>query len=163
MNQIVKILLLVVLVATSVSCNKAEQPNSLQKVLDDGVLRVGTNYGLTTYYHGATGPVGFEYELAAGFADFLNVRLEVFPYYTLNELFPQLENGHLDLIASGITVTPERTELFRFGPAYQDVSQKLVFKQGNERPRNPAQLTGNLTIIAGSSHAETLRLAATGS
>ena len=158
MKHFARVILATGLILVSTACDRTKQPSSLQKILDEGVLRVGTNYGLTTYYHGATGPVGFEYELAAGFADFLNVRLEVFPYYTLNELFPQLQNGHVDLIASGITITPERTEQFRFGPAYQDVSQKLVFKQGNIRPRTPEQLTGNLTIIAGSSHAETLRL-----
>lgn len=157
MKYFIRAFFTVCLILSIGACDKIKQPSSLQKILDEGVLRVGTNYGLTTYYYGATGPVGFEYELAAGFADYLNVRLEVFPYYTLNELFPQLQNRHLDLIAAGITVTPERTELFRFGPAYQDVSQKLVFKQGNERPRSPQDLTGNLSVIAGSSHAETLR------
>ena len=81
----------------------------------------------------------------------------MFPYYTLTELFPQLEDRHLDLIAAGVSVTPERIQQFRFGPAYQDVSQKLVFKQGNERPREVEDLVGSLTIISGSSHAETLR------
>jgi membrane-bound lytic murein transglycosylase F len=139
------------------ACDTAEKTSRLEKILQDGVLRVGTNYGLTTYYNGATGPEGFEYELAAGFADYLGVRLEVFPYYTLNELFPQLKNHYLDLIAAGISMTPERMEQFRFGPAYQDVSQKLVFKQGNVRPRSATDLTGSLAVIAASSHSETLR------
>lgn len=139
------------------ACEAPSKSSSLQKVLDEGVLKVGTNYGLTTYYNGATGPEGFEYELAVGFADYLGVRLEVFPFYNLSELFPQLEEQYLDIIAAGVSVTPERSSQFRFGPAYQDVSQKLVFKQGNERPRTPDDLVGNLTIIAGSSHAESLR------
>ena len=71
------------------ACKDDRQSNSLNDVLDSGVLKVGTTYGLTTYYNGATGPVGFEYELADGFAQYLGVKLEVFPYYTLNELFPQ--------------------------------------------------------------------------
>jgi membrane-bound lytic murein transglycosylase F len=138
-------------------CNEVQQSSSLGDVLDNGVLKVGTTYGLTTYYNGATGPVGFEYELAEGFANYLGVKLEVFPYYNLNELFPQLENQHLDVIAAGISVSPERDAMYRFGPAYQDVSQKLVFKQGAIRPRGIDDLTGDLTIIAGSSHSESLR------
>lgn len=138
-------------------CDAPQKVSRLETILQDGVLRVGTNYGLTTYYNGATGPEGFEYELAAGFADYLGVRLEVFPYYTLNELFPQLQNNYLDLIAAGISMTPERKTQFRFGPAYQDVSQKLVFKQGNIRPRSATDLTGSLAVIAASSHSETLR------
>jgi membrane-bound lytic murein transglycosylase F len=148
-------LLLICLLLTS--CDNSDQQNSLQKVLNDGVLKVGTNYGLTTYYNGANGPEGFEYELAVGFADYLGVKLEVFPYYTLNELFPQLHNKHLDIIAAGIGVTPERIAEFRFGPAYQDVSQEVVFKQGLPRPRQIEDLTGSLRVVAGSSHAETLR------
>lgn len=118
---------------------------------------MGTNYGLTTYYNGPTGPQGFEYELAVGFADYLGVNLDVHPYYTLNEMFPQLNNQHLDIIASGISVTPERSLQYKFGPAYQDVSQKLVFKQGKVRPRSATDLVGKLTVVAGSSHTETLR------
>ncbi len=126
-------------------------------MLDTGVLRVGTIYGLTTYYNGPNGPEGFEYELAAGFAEYLGVKLEIFPYYTVNELFPQLDNSHLDVIAAGINVSPERYAQYRFGPAYQNVSQKLVFKQGDVRPRELDDLTGDFMVVAGSGHSETLR------
>lgn len=157
MIKSIKAFLVLCLVYVVSACEQPQQASTLENILDSGVLKVGTNYGLTTYYNGAIGPEGFEYELAEGFADYLGVRLEVFPFYTLNELFPQLDNHHLDLIAAGISVTPERAEHFRFGPAYQDVSQKLVFKQGNPWPRSVDDLTSELLIIAGSSHAETLR------
>ncbi|WP_254700664.1 membrane-bound lytic murein transglycosylase MltF [Paraglaciecola mesophila] len=139
------------------ACDEPKKQDSLQQVLDTGILRVGTIYGLTTYYNGPNGPEGFEYELAAGFADYLGVKLEIFPYYTVNELFPQLNNAHFDVIAAGINVSPERYSQFRFGPAYQNVSQKLVFKQGDVRPRELEDLTGNFMVVAGSGHSETLR------
>ena len=137
-------------------CNDIKQSSSLGEILDAGVLKVGTTYGLTTYYNGATGPVGFEYELASGFADYLGVKLKVFPYYNLDDLFPQLADTHLDMIAAGISVSPERFEKFKFGPGYQRVSEKLVFKQGKEWPRNISDLKGELVIAAGSSHQESL-------
>lgn len=137
-------------------CNEVKQQPILAQVFDAGVLKVGTTYGLTTYYNGATGPVGFEYELAEGFANYLGVKLEVFPYYNLDELFPQLQNAHIDLIAAGISVSPKRYEAFKFGPAYQRVSEKLVFKQGKPWPRTVDELDGELVIAAGSSHHESL-------
>jgi membrane-bound lytic murein transglycosylase F len=148
------VLLLSLLLA---SCRVPEQTNSLQAILESGVLKVGTNYGLTTYYYGAQGAQGFEFELASGFAEYLGVKLEVYPFYTLTELFPQLEQQRIDLIASGITVTPNRKKRFRFGPAYQHVSQKVVFKQGNVRPRKLQDLKGELVVLANSSHVETLQ------
>nr|WP_156896305.1 membrane-bound lytic murein transglycosylase MltF [Aestuariibacter salexigens] len=144
-------------VGALVACTTPSQQNHLQRIIDTGVLKVGTQFGRSTYYNGATGPEGFEYELAAGFADYLGVRLEVFAYYNLGELFPQVQNGHIDLVAAGISMTPERQQQYRFGPAYQDVSQKLVFKQGADRPRRVEDLTGELIVVAESSHAETLR------
>lgn len=137
-------------------CNEHEKNSSLGQVLDSGVLKVGTTYGLTTYYNGPTGPVGFEYELANGFAEYLGVKLEVLPYYNLSELFPQLSDNHLDMIASGITVSLERKQTLKFGPAYQQASEKLVFKQGKKWPRKIEDLSGELMVIAGSSHNETL-------
>lgn len=137
-------------------CNDIKQSSSLGDVLDAGVLKVGTTYGLTTYYNGATGPVGFEYELAEGFAGYLGVKLEVFPYYNLNDLLPQLADAHLDMIAAGISVTPERHRRFKFGPGYQRVSEKLVFKQGKEWPRAIKDLKGKLVVASGSSHHESL-------
>lgn len=86
----------------------------------------------------------------------MGVKLEVFPYYNLNDLFPQLSDDNLDMIAAGISVSPERYQKFKFGPGYQRVSEKLVFKQGNVWPRTVDDLDGQLVITAGSSHHESL-------
>ncbi|MEP0356236.1 membrane-bound lytic murein transglycosylase MltF [Paraglaciecola sp.] len=145
------------MIITMTSCNDVKQSSSLTNILDSGILKIGTTYGLTTYYNGPTGPVGFEYELAEGFADYLGVKLEVFPYYNLNELFPQLQNSHIDVIAAGIVVSPERFNNFRFGPGYQRVTEKLVFKQGDVWPRKIEDINGELLVVAGSSHNESLR------
>jgi membrane-bound lytic murein transglycosylase F len=138
-------------------CDEPRKSNSLKKVLDAGVLKVGTQYGVTSYYNSASGPQGYEYEMAKGFADYLGVELEILPYYAVNELFPQLEKQQIDIIASALVNTPERQTLFRFGPAYQYVSQKLVFKQGEERPRDINQVDGTLLITSDSNHASALK------
>lgn len=138
------------------SCDRAPSQSSLGLVLERGVLKVGTLYGLTTYYTGPGGPEGFEYELAKGFADYLGVKLEIFPYYSLSQSFYHLEQQNLDLLAAELTVTRQRAEHFRFGPPYQQVSQKLVFKQGQQRPRDVSDLSGSLIVVADSSHTDTL-------
>ncbi|WP_100655869.1 membrane-bound lytic murein transglycosylase MltF [Alteromonas flava] len=152
-----KLLLLISIAMLIISaCAEPPHVSSLQRILDTGVLKVGTNYGRTTYYNGVSGKEGFEYELAKGFADYLGVELEVYPYYSIDDLFPQLANDHIDVVAAGISMTPRRLQQFDFGPAYQDVSQKLVYLQGNTRPRDISQLNGELVVVQGSSHAETL-------
>lgn len=152
------IFLIIIFSLMLLGCSEPKQSNSLQQVLDRGVLKVGTSYGATTYYHGAQGPQGFEYELAAGFANYLGVRLEVYPFHSLGELFPKLEQDRIDIIAAAMITTPQRAEEYRFGPSYQRVSQKLVYKQGVKRPREIEDLSGSLTVVADSSYAETLRV-----
>lgn len=153
--------MLLVLVACQDQTPRApEESNQLERILSRGELRVGTRYSDTTYYEGANGPAGLDYELAAMFADYLGVKLVIKPSYSLAELFPKLEQGQYDLLAAGLTVTPERRKHFRFSPAYEAVSQKLVYKRGNPRPRDFDDLHGSLMVMAFSAHAEQLAKAA---
>ncbi|MCU7554950.1 membrane-bound lytic murein transglycosylase MltF [Alteromonas sp. ASW11-19] len=142
------------------SCSPAPVPNALSQLIDRQVLRVGTLYGRTTYYHGPDGPKGFEYELAKGFADYLGVELQVYPFYSYDTMLTQLQDGTLDIVASGDAVTSSLEDNFAFGPAYQQVSQKLVFRQGNERPRGLEDIVDPLLVVEGSSHARLLSSAA---
>ncbi len=137
-------------------CKSEPSPANLQRIIDRGYVTVGTLYGNTSYYLDAEGAAGFEYELAQKYANFLGVELKMLPSYNLNELFEQLNNGEVDLLAAGLSVTDERLQEYRFAPSYDDVSQKLVFKQGNIRPRELSDLTGKLAIVAESSHVENL-------
>lgn len=137
-------------------CKSDDHPADLQQIIDRGTLRVGTLFGPNSYYVDANGPSGFEYELAKKYADHLGVRLKIIPSYTLNELFPKIDNGEVDILAAGLSVTPERLKTYRFSPSYTEISQKLVFKQGRDWPRKIEDLTGSITVAAHSSHAENL-------
>ncbi|WP_232824736.1 membrane-bound lytic murein transglycosylase MltF [Algibacillus agarilyticus] len=137
-------------------CNNDKPLNHAERIKKAGEIKIGTLYGQTTYYINADGPAGFEYELMAGFAEYLGVKLNVVPAYHLREIFPRLQRQEIDFIAAGITVTPERLTHFRFAPPYKNISQKLVFKQGNTRPRTLNDLNGTLVVTQDSSHAEWL-------
>ncbi len=138
------------------ACETQKTSANLQRIIDRGYVTVGTLYGNTSYYLDAEGPAGFEYELAQEYAEYLGVELKMMPSYNLKELFQQLDNGSVDLLAAGLAVTDERLKNYHFSPSYDEVSQKLVFKQGNIRPRTLADLTGTLEVLEQSSHVESL-------
>jgi membrane-bound lytic murein transglycosylase F len=150
-------LLWVIFVTTLLSaCDKKTDTASLSRILDRGYINVGTIFGPTNYYSTANGFAGFEYELAKKYADSLNVELRIVPTYSLNELFIKLNTGEVDLLAAGLSITDKRLQRFRFAPSYETISQKLVFKQGNVRPRKVEDLTGTLMVMSGSSYVENL-------
>jgi membrane-bound lytic murein transglycosylase F len=148
---------LVIFITTALTaCDKKNAPSSLSRVLERGHINIGTIFGPTNYYTTANGFAGFEYELAKKYADSLNVELRIIPSYSLDDLFIKLNTGEVDVIAAGLSITEKRLQRFRFAPTYETISQKLVFKQGNVRPRKVEDLTGKLMVISGSSYVENL-------
>ncbi|PSW19697.1 membrane-bound lytic murein transglycosylase MltF [Photobacterium sanctipauli] len=142
-------------------CLWQEEPQTdLERIREDGVLRVGTLNNQLSYYIGSEGPTGLDYELARLFANKLGVKLEMKPMFTLSRLFPALERNEVDLLAAGLTMTEERLANFRAAPAYYYASQKVVYKKGQWRPRDLAdlaQIQGDFTIVKGSSYELTLQ------
>jgi membrane-bound lytic murein transglycosylase F len=53
-----------------------DKPNTLERVKEDGVLRVVTRNSPATYFQDRNGETGFEYELVKRFADDMGVKLE---------------------------------------------------------------------------------------
>lgn len=139
-----------------VSCSEPDGQTQLKKISTQNKIRIGTLVGASTFYQSTDGEQGFEFELAQAFADFVGVELEIVPFFNLSDLFPRLESGNIDIIASGLSINEERLNQYRFSPQYREISQKLVFKQGGKRPRNFTQLNGNLTVLSKSSHSDSL-------
>jgi membrane-bound lytic murein transglycosylase F len=138
------------------ACSKAD--TQLQQVLERGELQVITRNAATAYFEGPEGPRGIEYDLAKGFADSLGVKLKVVPSTNVSDVLHRLGKNEGDLAAAGLTVTAAREKMFRFTPPYQTVNQKVVYRSGNRRPANVADLAGRrLEVVSDSSHAERLR------
>ena len=131
--------------------------SQLEQIKDDGQLIVITRNSPTTYYEGPDGPAGLEYELAKMFADELGVELVLLVPDSLNDLLRQIEAGDAHIAAAGLTITPEREKKFRFGPAYQQISEQLIYNVSNIRPVSLSELDGSLEVVANSSHAERLK------
>lgn len=137
------------------SCSEP-QLSQLEQIKKRGVLKVITRNSPTTYYERADGYAGVEYELAESFAKSLGVKIDYQVEDNLKKIIEAVESGKADIAAAGLTVTSEREKQLRFGPDYQTITSKLVFKQGKKWPRNISQLDGELRVVAHSSYSQAL-------
>ena len=85
-----------------------DSSDNLQRIRDNGVLRVLTRNGSTTYYESQGAPAGFEYQLALAFANHLDVELEIIPVVSLDDVFSGLVNNQADIAAAALSITPAR-------------------------------------------------------
>ncbi len=149
-------LLPLALILQLLACS-TEPVSHLELVQERGKLIAVTRNAATTYYEGAEGPLGMEYELLRGFADELGVELQLVLAASPDAVLSTLEAGGADLAAAGLTVTEARQERLRFSHPYQQITQQLIYLGGNLRPRRPEDLlNGHLEILANSSHEELL-------
>lgn len=149
------------ILATTLIISGCQEPqiSQLEQIKRSGVLRVVTRNSPTTYYVERDGSAGIEYELATAFAEQLGVEPVFVAEDSIGGIFAALDSGRADIAAAGLTATLERKRDYLFGPAYQEVSAKLVFKQGKTWPRHFGQLEGNLKVVAGTSHSQLLMAA----
>lgn len=82
-----------------------------------GTLRIGVTSGEPTYYKADGVMKGFDYEMARVVADRLGAKPK-FVAMELNELFPALKAGKLDLIGAQVTMTTALEREFDFSVPY---------------------------------------------
>jgi membrane-bound lytic murein transglycosylase F len=146
---------LVLLILLTAACDLLPK-SQLDRVKDNGELHVLTRNSATTYYQGPHGPTGLEYDLAAGFAEYLGVKLKIETPESLNQILRKIKTGSADMAAAGLTVTAERQALLDFSTSYQRITPQLVYRVGMRTPTNLDELQGSLEVVTGSSHAERL-------
>lgn len=133
------------------------KPSALREIEQLGLLRVATINSPTTYYVGAAGPAGYEYDLAAGFAQRLGVGLEMVVAESPREALRLVREGKAHLAAASIVVSEEREKQFRFTPPVMAVRPQVVRVMGQNRPESLGELQGRLRVPRGSVYAEMLR------
>lgn len=127
---------------------KAE--NRIAAIQSRGELRVSTIDSPLTYATLNGKKFGLDYELAQEFADYLGVKLKVTVRQNISQLFDDLDNGNADLLAAGLVYNSERVKNYQPGPTYYSVSQQLVYRVGQYRPRTLATVNeSQLTIAPG--------------
>lgn len=126
-----------------------DQPSAIDKIKARGGVIMLTTNGATTYYLGAEGETGFEYELARAFAAELKLPLEVMTFNTAQQLKHALKIGQGDFIAAGLPAMANDQHLL-FGPIYETVAPTLVYRQGSSKPKDWNDLTeGNVAVVTG--------------
>ena len=124
--------------------------NRIAAIKARGVLRVSTLSSPLIYNRVNDKVVGLDYELAQSFADYLGVKLQITVRPTINKLFDDLDNGNADILAAGLVHNQERSKNYQPGPTYYSVSQQLVYRVGNTRPKTLANISdAQLTIAPG--------------
>jgi polar amino acid transport system substrate-binding protein len=92
----------------------------LQDVLNSGTLRVGVTLFAPWAARGTDGElVGFEVDVARQLAADMGVKAQLLSY-DVDRLVPALESGEIDIIAAGLTITPERALHVNFSNAYAE-------------------------------------------
>ncbi len=129
----------------------------VERIKDQGVLTVVTRNSPTTYYKDRDGPKGLEYELVQLFAAKLGVTAQFITPKSVANIIPWVveEKGHF--AAAGLSATKGRETRIKFAPAYQKITQQLIYLSGHKRPKKITDtIGGTLEVLTGSSHEEEL-------
>ena len=146
--------LAVVLSLFVLACSPQMEKSHLEKLQQRQVINIGILFNPTSYYIDASGAAGFEYELSQRLGEYLNLDVNLVPSFHIAELLPKLKSGHVDIVIGGIAKTESRAEAFRFAPPYFYIDQKLVFKQGRQRPKSFEEVDAPITVGSHTNHAE---------
>ena len=103
--------------------------DTLQRVVDFKVLKVGMsgNQPPMSMTNREGGMMGFDVDLARALADAMKVRLEIVPM-PFGELLDALEKDKVDMVMSGLSITPERTEMVSFVGPYMMSGKSILTK-----------------------------------
>lgn len=111
-------LLLPLIAALGALGASASTAGTLQQVLSRGNIRVGVTLAEPWALRNDSGDLeGFEIDVARKLAADMGVSVD-FLRYDFNEIIRALEAGEIDLIAAGLTITPERALHVNFSNPY---------------------------------------------
>ena len=102
---------------------------TLQRINDFQVLKVGmsANQPPMTMTNREGGLMGFDVDLAQALAAAMNVQLDI-KVMPFGELMSALEGDKIDLVISGMSITPERTEHVSFVGPYMMSGKSILTK-----------------------------------
>jgi membrane-bound lytic murein transglycosylase F len=145
------------IIATLLLGTCSQPPTVLEQIIDSGELRVVTRNLPSTYYLGASGPQGPEFELASQLAAELGVRLYIDSVPNAGDVIRELALHRAHIGAAGLTRGMRLPSQVAFGPPYQQVREHLIYRQGEARARNLRQVVNtHIEVVAGSSHVASL-------
>lgn len=117
----------------------ASQPTdpSLARIKQRGVLVLGSDipYGVMEFFDASGTPQGIDIDIVRAIADNLGVQLEI-KDISWDTLFTSLENNEIDLVASSVTITPERAATMLFSIPYFNGGQSILVRDNETTVRS---------------------------
>ncbi len=101
----------------------------LSEIKQSGVLKAILTNSSTSYFGYRGQPMGYEYDLLHRLADYLKLDIEIVVAQDNIDLYKQLMNGNVDLIAHGLTVTTPRAAYINFTDYLYLSHQVLIQKK----------------------------------
>ncbi len=145
---------------------QARYSDDLDDMIRRRVIRILTTYNKTNFFIDDGRPRGFEYEHLQQYKDYLKTRVRprswptVFMFIPMpfDQLLPALEEGRGDIVAAGLTITPERAARVAFTKPYiQDVKEIVVAAADVGGLAQIEDLSGrNVYVNSGTSYAQSL-------
>ena len=133
-------LLIFIVLSIALSCSCAKK-SALEKIREAGQITVITRNNAHCYYIYRDEPMGFEYDLAKAFSEYLGVKLKVItPHW--ERLIDMVNRGDGDFIAASLTITPSREELVDFSDEYLTIQQQAVIHKSNYEIQRLEDLVG---------------------
>ncbi len=141
----------------------------LEEIKARDTLKAITIYSNTSFFLYRGEPMGYDYELAQRFAQFLGVELEMIIAEDIDDVIPMLLRGEGDVIAYNLTVTKSRTQYIDFSYPLNFTQQVLVQRKPDnwrdmklheiemELVRNPVKLLNiDISVRRNSAYRERL-------
>jgi peptidoglycan lytic transglycosylase F len=133
------------------------KPDPLDTILEKGEIIFLTRNNAHCYYLYQDEPMGFEFDLAKAFAEYLGVKLKIKVSEKWEEMIPSLKNEKAHVIAASFTITPKRKKHVLFSDAYMKIHQHLITGRLERNMKGVADLEGKkIYVRKGTSYQERL-------
>lgn len=132
----------------------------LDEIRERRTLRVLVSHNRTNFFDTKKGKRGIEHDLIMAYERYLNrgPREErykthvVFLAHPFDQLFTELLSGRGDIIAAGLTITPERNSFLDFTKPYiQNVNEVLISGQNAPKIERLEDLSGQMVVVVANS------------
>lgn len=155
-NKYTIILLLFSIFLVSCVQKKTEQKSEsissdLSRILSSDTLRVATMYGSTSYFLFRDELMGYDYELAQNYANYLKVNLKMSIVKSETEMVQMLQDGKVDIVTYNFIETKELKKRFNYVLPQTESYQVLIQKIGSKAISTVTQLAGKTVYVTANS------------
>ncbi|MGE0084378.1 MAG: membrane-bound lytic murein transglycosylase MltF [Desulfococcaceae bacterium] len=119
----------------------------LEKILDTGKITLITKNNANCYYQYRDRYIGFEYELALAFADYLGVDLDVLTAENWEEMTEMLGAEPAAFIGAGLHISPEYEKKILFSSPYLSVKPHILARWDNGGICSASDLAGKTVHV----------------